>query len=104
MRTSEENDARPALKRHRLDREKSSPAYRTRLRWGKFVAEIVPETGNGQAVYHLIVQQLGSPTIICLSQESTFCGALEKGHVCLSRLLRGKSKRERRALYEFGGV
>ena len=79
----------------------SSVPCRTRLRRGKYIAEIVPESDGSRTIYHLVVQQVGSPRILGLSQELTFCAALEEGHECLRRLLQEKTKDPGRPLYDY---
>ncbi|HEU4416554.1 MAG TPA: hypothetical protein VFT65_17325 [Candidatus Angelobacter sp.] len=79
----------------------ATTASRTRLRRGKYVAEIVPESDGNRTIYHVVVQQVGSSRILGLSQELTFCAALEEGHECLRRLLRRKPKEPGRPLYDY---
>lgn len=76
----------------------------TQLRRGVFVAEIVVDGAGaaGQTIYHLIVQRMGSPEVLCLGQEATFQGALEQAQRSLERLVQERRKtRQRAAIYKF---
>lgn len=87
--------------RHRSDAT-ARAAFRTRLRLGQYVAEIVCETKGAQSIYHVLVQRAGSPAILGLSQELTFCEALDDAHVCLERMNQMDGNRHRLPLYSFG--
>ncbi len=83
-----------------LDHESSCQRYGTRIQLGSYIADIVPDDEENPAVYHCIVQRVGSPKVLYLGQESTFAAALESGYRRLEELARSRPKKIA-AIYEF---
>ena len=60
----------------------------TQLRLGSYVAEIVPD--QKAHVFRWIVQEAGSPEVLCVGQESNFGAAFERSRRKLETLMRAK--------------
>ena len=74
--------------------------YGTRLQLGGYIADIVSDHDQQPPIPHCIVQRVGSPRVLYLTQENSFAAALECGHRHLEKLA-AAHREKHRAIYEF---
>ena len=66
---------------------KKSPAAKTQIALGNYLAEITSEGGNVESGFCWTVKRPGSPEILGWRRESSFDVAVENAQLCLEKLV-----------------
>lgn len=65
----------------------------TRFTLGKYIAEVLPDERHQANVYHWIVQQIGSPSVVMSGQECSYKEACSEAKFYLRSLVRANKNR-----------
>ena len=72
----------------------------TRVQFGGYIADIVPDDVKNPSIHHCIVQRVGSPNVLYLGQERSFAAALASGFRHVEELA-GPRPKKTAVIYEF---